>query len=162
MKDGGLPHGDLTVICQSSISSTELSFPSFLARPAFYFQVFIKLKGAQGKLPKTRLTKKAGSVKSGKKVAFRFAKGSTHVFKIWGPNIGDLKSMVIEVIRNFLKLINVPLVLQAEATDMVHSWGTLRTLAQDRLRWREFVAALVVYDKNAVNKLFFAKFYMKR
>ena len=30
---------------------------------------------------------------------------------------------------------------------MGHSWGTLRTLAQDRLRWREFVAALVVYDK---------------
>ncbi|GFN87704.1 fibronectin type iii domain-containing protein 1 [Plakobranchus ocellatus] len=59
-------------------------------------KVFIKLKGLRGKLPKTRLTKKAGSVKSGKKVAFRFAKGSTHVFKIWGPNIGDLKSMVIE------------------------------------------------------------------
>ena len=32
-------------------------------------------------------------------------------------------------------------------TDMGHSWGTLRTLAQDRLRWREFVAALVVYGK---------------
>ena len=32
---------------------------------------------------------------------------------------------------------------------MGHSWGTLRTLAQDRLRWRDFkfVAALVVYDK---------------
>ena len=28
-----------------------------------------------------------------------------------------------------------------------HSWGTLRTLAQDRLKWREFVAALVVSDK---------------
>ena len=27
------------------------------------------------------------------------------------------------------------------------SWGTLRTLAQDSLRWREFVATLVVYDK---------------
>ena len=103
MKDGGLSHGDSTprhIICQSSITSTELSFRPFLARPAFYFQVFIKLKGARGKLPKTRLTKKAGSVKSGKKVAFRFAKGSTHVFKIWGPNIGDLKSMVIEVIKN--------------------------------------------------------------
>ena len=37
--------------------------------------------------------------------------------------------------------------VEAEATDMGHSWGTLRTLAQDRLRWREFVAALVVYDK---------------
>ena len=36
---------------------------------------------------------------------------------------------------------------EAEATAMGYSWGTLRTLAQDRLRWREFVAALVVYDK---------------
>lgn len=57
----------------------------------------MKLKGTRGKLPKTRLTKKAGSVKSGKNVAFRFAKGSTHVFKIWGPNIGDLKSLIVEV-----------------------------------------------------------------
>nr|KAG5694178.1 hypothetical protein BaRGS_016024 [Batillaria attramentaria] len=37
-------------------------------------QVFIKIKGLKGKLPKTRLTKKAGSVKSNKGVAFRFAK----------------------------------------------------------------------------------------
>ena len=31
---------------------------------------------------------------------------------------------------------------------MGHSWGTLGTLAQDRLRWREFVATLDFYDKN--------------
>ena len=37
--------------------------------------------------------------------------------------------------------------VEAEATAMGHSWGTLRTLARDRLRWREFVAALVVSDK---------------
>ena len=37
--------------------------------------------------------------------------------------------------------------VRAEATAMGHSWGTLRTLAQDRLRRREFVAALVVYDE---------------
>ena len=37
--------------------------------------------------------------------------------------------------------------VEAEVTAMGHSWGTLRTLAQDRLRWRDFVAALVVYDK---------------
>ena len=37
--------------------------------------------------------------------------------------------------------------VEAEATVMGHSCGTLRTLAQDRMRWREFVAALVVYDK---------------
>ncbi|XP_012940984.2 lipoxygenase homology domain-containing protein 1, partial [Aplysia californica] len=59
-------------------------------------KVFIRMKGTRGKIPKTRLTKKAGSVKSGKGVAFRFAKGSTHVFKIWGPSIGDLKSISIE------------------------------------------------------------------
>ena len=35
--------------------------------------------------------------------------------------------------------------VEAETTAMGHR--TLRTLAQDRLRWREFVAALVVYDK---------------
>ena len=33
--------------------------------------------------------------------------------------------------------------VEAEATAMGNSWGTLRTLAQDRLRWRAFV----VYDK---------------
>ncbi|CAG5136848.1 unnamed protein product, partial [Candidula unifasciata] len=59
-------------------------------------KVFIKLKGTKGKVPKTRLTKRAGSVKSAKNVAFRFTKGSTHVFKIWGPNIGTLRSLVIE------------------------------------------------------------------
>ena len=37
--------------------------------------------------------------------------------------------------------------VESEATAIGYSWGTLRTLAQDRLRWREFVAALVVYDK---------------
>ena len=34
--------------------------------------------------------------------------------------------------------------VEAEATAMGHSWDTLRTLAQDRLKWRDFVAALVV------------------
>ncbi|XP_076450682.1 LOW QUALITY PROTEIN: lipoxygenase homology domain-containing protein 1-like [Babylonia areolata] len=59
-------------------------------------KVFLKIKGTRGKLPKTRLTKKAGSVKSNKGVAFRFARGSTHVFKIRGLNIGDIQSLVIE------------------------------------------------------------------
>lgn len=63
----------------------------------FSFQVFLTIKGTRGKIPKTRLTKKAGSVKSEKKVAFRFAKGSTHVFKIKAHDIGDVKSLVIEV-----------------------------------------------------------------
>ena len=55
------------------------------------------MKGTRGKIPKTRLQKKAGSVKSDKKVAFRFAKGATHVFKIRGPEMGDIKSINIEV-----------------------------------------------------------------
>ena len=37
--------------------------------------------------------------------------------------------------------------VKAEATAMGQSEGTLRTLAQERLRRRDFVAALVVYDK---------------
>ena len=41
--------------------------------------------------------------------------------------------------------------MEAKATAIGHSWGTLRTLAQDRLRWREFVAAQVVYDKRGSN-----------
>ena len=35
--------------------------------------------------------------------------------------------------------------VEAEATAMGSSWRTLQTLAQDCLRWRAFVAALVVY-----------------
>ena len=62
------------------------------------------MKGSRGKLPKTRLTKKAGSVKSNKGVSFRFAKGSTHIFKIYGPNIGDLQSLIIEVPSGGLRL----------------------------------------------------------
>lgn len=54
--------------------------------------MFIKIKGLKGKLPKTRLTKK-----SKKGAYFRFAKGSTHLFKIYGPNIGDVKSIIVEV-----------------------------------------------------------------
>ncbi|XP_050409617.1 lipoxygenase homology domain-containing protein 1 [Patella vulgata] len=59
-------------------------------------KVFIKLKGTKDKLPKTRLTKKAGSVKSSRDVSFKFGKGTTHMFKIKGPEIGDLKSIVVE------------------------------------------------------------------
>ncbi|XP_063398724.1 lipoxygenase homology domain-containing protein 1-like isoform X1 [Mytilus trossulus] len=59
-------------------------------------KVFITLKGTKGKVKKHRLTKKAGSVKSNKDVAYRFAKGSTHIFKVRGPEIGDLKSINIE------------------------------------------------------------------
>ena len=37
--------------------------------------------------------------------------------------------------------------MEAEATVMGHSWDNLRTFAQDRIRWRDFVVALVFYDK---------------
>uniref|UniRef100_K1R2V2 Lipoxygenase-like protein domain-containing protein 1 n=1 Tax=Magallana gigas TaxID=29159 RepID=K1R2V2_MAGGI len=59
-------------------------------------KVFLTVKGLRGKIPKTRLTKKAGSVRKNSKVAFRFSKGSTHLFKIRGPEIGDIKSIIIE------------------------------------------------------------------
>ncbi|CAH1787210.1 unnamed protein product [Owenia fusiformis] len=57
-------------------------------------RVFIRLKGSKGKLPKKQLIKKSGSTK--KNVGFRFAKGTTHVFKVRGQELGDLVSMVIE------------------------------------------------------------------
>ena len=37
-------------------------------------------------------------------------------------------------------------------TAMGHSWGTLQTLTQDGLRLRDFVAALVVYDRKGSGK----------
>ncbi|GFR69087.1 endonuclease-reverse transcriptase [Elysia marginata] len=37
--------------------------------------------------------------------------------------------------------------VEAEAATMGQSWGTLRMLAQDRVRWREFIAALVAIGK---------------
>lgn len=55
------------------------------------------MKGLRGKIPKTRLTKKAGSVRKNSKVVFRFSKGSTHLFMIRRPEIGDIKSVIIEV-----------------------------------------------------------------
>ena len=63
----------------------------------FSFQVFVTLKGTRGKITRTRLTKKAGSVRSNKHVAFKFSKGATHMFKIRGPELGDIKSMIMEV-----------------------------------------------------------------
>ncbi|GFR92416.1 LINE-1 retrotransposable element ORF2 protein [Elysia marginata] len=36
---------------------------------------------------------------------------------------------------------------EAEAATMGQSWGTLRTLAQDREKWGDFVAALVAHGK---------------
>ncbi|RUS77031.1 hypothetical protein EGW08_015211 [Elysia chlorotica] len=38
--------------------------------------------------------------------------------------------------------------VEAEAAAMGQSWGTLRMLAQNRERWKEFVAALIANGKN--------------
>ncbi|XP_053384453.1 lipoxygenase homology domain-containing protein 1-like isoform X6 [Mercenaria mercenaria] len=59
-------------------------------------KVFLSLKGTKAKITRTRLTKKAGSVKSNKRVSFKFSKGTTHMFKIRGPELGDIKSLVME------------------------------------------------------------------
>ncbi len=63
-----------------------------------YFQVYVTIKGTKGKLPKQQLTKRAGSANTKKKkTRFKFSKGSTHVFKLVGKDIGDIVSITIEV-----------------------------------------------------------------
>lgn len=57
------------------------------------------MKGTKGKLNKTRLTKKAGSVKLSKDVPFKFSRGTTHIFKIKGPELGDIRSIQISVMN---------------------------------------------------------------
>ncbi|KAM4708199.1 lipoxygenase homology domain-containing protein 1 [Discoglossus pictus] len=55
-------------------------------------RVFIQMKGTKGKLNKTQLYKKTGSETS----PFTFSKGSSHVFKVYGPEIGEIKSITLE------------------------------------------------------------------
>ena len=55
------------------------------------------MKGTRDRVKRHRLTKKAGSVKYSKAVPFKFSKGSTHMFKVYGPELGDIKSIVLEV-----------------------------------------------------------------
>ena len=55
------------------------------------------MKGVRGDVPRTRLVKNARSFKSNKGTFFRFTKGSTHVFRIHGQNIGAIQSIVMEV-----------------------------------------------------------------
>ncbi|GFS06495.1 hypothetical protein ElyMa_001225800 [Elysia marginata] len=43
---------------------------------------------------------------------------------------------------------------EAEAATMGQSWGTLRTLAQDREKWRDLVAALVAHGKKGSDEHF--------
>lgn len=57
-------------------------------------QVYIQMKGAKGKLNKTQLYKKSGPDKDSE---FKFSKGSTHTFKVYGSDIGDIKNITLEV-----------------------------------------------------------------
>ncbi|XP_052229243.1 lipoxygenase homology domain-containing protein 1-like isoform X2 [Dreissena polymorpha] len=59
-------------------------------------KVYISIKGTKDRIKRHRLTKKAGSVKYNKAVAFRFSRGSTHMFKLHGPELGNIKSIVLE------------------------------------------------------------------
>ena len=42
--------------------------------------------------------------------------------------------------------------VEAETAAIRHSWATLRTLAQDGLRWREFAAEMLSMTRRAVSK----------
>ncbi|XP_056399217.1 lipoxygenase homology domain-containing protein 1 isoform X2 [Hyla sarda] len=55
-------------------------------------RVYIRMKGTKGKLNKTQLHKKLGDKDS----EFKFGKGSTHAFKVYGPEIGDIKNITLE------------------------------------------------------------------
>ncbi|XP_077976546.1 lipoxygenase homology domain-containing protein 1-like isoform X1 [Styela clava] len=56
-------------------------------------RVFLRINGRQGKTQKTRLCKKSGQSNIN---MFRFAKGSSHTFKIRGMDVGEIKSIVVE------------------------------------------------------------------
>ena len=60
-------------------------------------QVFIRIKGSKGNLPKMQLTKKAGSAKNKKPLPYKFNRGTTHIFKLQGKDIGEVHSLIIEV-----------------------------------------------------------------
>ncbi|GCB61309.1 hypothetical protein scyTo_0014316 [Scyliorhinus torazame] len=58
--------------------------------------VSLQMKGSKGKINKKRLCKKLVSRISDMPVAFQFAKGSSHTFKVCGPEIGELQNIVLE------------------------------------------------------------------
>ena len=58
------------------------------------------MQGVKGKLPKMRLyklPKNADQHDLARKPPFKFARGSTHTFKLRGQNIGELKSVTVDV-----------------------------------------------------------------
>ena len=64
------------------------------------FQAYIRIVGTKGKLPKKQLIKKLTQSKNRKKGHFKFVRGSTHVFKMDGKDIGDVTSITLEVIKD--------------------------------------------------------------
>nr|XP_015194523.1 PREDICTED: lipoxygenase homology domain-containing protein 1 isoform X1 [Lepisosteus oculatus] len=59
-------------------------------------RVYIRMKGSKGKFNKKRLFKHSGSNKSSHTSSFQFAAGSCHTFNLFGPDIGDIKSIFLE------------------------------------------------------------------
>ncbi|XP_039606557.1 lipoxygenase homology domain-containing protein 1-like [Polypterus senegalus] len=59
-------------------------------------KVFLQMKGSKGKFNKQRLFKGSGSTKSGELSSFQFSRGSSHTFRLYGPEIGDIKNIVLE------------------------------------------------------------------
>ena len=76
----------------------------------FTFQVYIRINGTKGKLPKKQLLKntKKQKTKTKKKPRFKFNRGSTHVFKFEGKDIGDVLSITLEVCRNIKSPSHLP------------------------------------------------------
>jgi len=64
--------------------------------------VYITIKGTRGKLPKRQLLQKSAGKRHGR---FRFNKATTHVFKFDAHDIGDVSSVVVEVILASTKII---------------------------------------------------------
>lgn len=73
-------------------------FNYLLSICSFIFQqVYITVNGTCGKINKTRLFKKKAQKSKHSKASFKFSKDSTQTFKIHSPDIGDIKSLLIEV-----------------------------------------------------------------
>ena len=73
-----------------------------------HMQVFIRLKGMKGKLAKKRLAKlkktkqRQKERKTGLYKRFSFERNSVNKFKLRGPDCGDLKSIVVEVMFDLI------------------------------------------------------------
>ncbi|XP_059845764.1 lipoxygenase homology domain-containing protein 1 [Hypanus sabinus] len=59
-------------------------------------KVFLQMKGSKGKMNKKQLWKSSVSKQLDGTKAFQFHRGSSHTFKICGPDIGELQSIILE------------------------------------------------------------------